>query len=99
MIIFNAIGVAPSFTGLLLLFNFMFPLNTTIENYNIEKLYFDEGAFMGVVLENNIFAKEKRIVGFPDENPNVIKHKKILRLTLNKGLFGFVVVRSRDLID
>ena len=99
MIIFNVIGVGPLFTGLLLLLNFIFSLNTTTTDYKIEKIYFDEGQFIGVVLENNAFANEYRVVDFSDKPPIEIKHHRTLRLTIAKGLFGFEVISDRELIN
>ena len=99
MIIFNVIGVAPLFTAIFLLINFTIPLSTTTEDFKIEKFYFDNGQFKGVILDNHLFSKEPRIVEFQNINPNSIKHKGILRLTLSKGLFGFEVVKYRKIID
>jgi len=99
MIIFNIIGVAPLFTALLFVLNFIIPLSTTTQDYKIEDIYFEAGEFMGVVLENNAFANEDRIVGFSGKNPIGIKRHKTLRLTLSKGIFGFEVVTNRELVN
>jgi hypothetical protein len=99
MIVFNVIGVSPFFTAILLLLNFLIPLSTIVQDYKIDKIYFDDGKFMGVVLENNTYANEERIVEFSDRNPNSVKYKSFLRLTLNKGIFGFEVVSERELIN
>ncbi len=96
MIIFNVIGIAPFFTGLILLLNFTITTVTTTETYNIEKAYFDSGRFVGIVLENNAFADESRIVEFSDKNLIEIKRYKTLSITLDKGLFGFDVVKNRE---
>ena len=54
---------------------------------------------MLVALLNQAFSDEYKIVGFAETNPNSIKYKKALRITLSQGLFGFVVVEERELID
>ena len=99
MIIFNIIGIAPFLTGLLLLLNFTIPLNTTITDYKIEKIYFDDSQSMVVVLESKIFSEEQRIVESSNKSPIKINGKNTLRLTLSKGLFGFDVVEGRELIN
>lgn len=98
MIIFNIIGVAPLFTGLFLLLNFTFTMSTTVEEYKIEKLYFDSGRFIGVVLEKNAHANESRIVEFTDKTAIEIKRYRALKLTIDEGLFGFEVVKDRELV-
>jgi len=97
MIIFNVIGVAPLFTGILLLLNFIIVLNTSTETYKIEKAYFDSGRFVGIVLENNAYADESRIIEFREKTIIEIRRYQYLEITLNKGLFGFDVVKSREL--
>mgnify|MGYP007014083540 FL=1 len=96
MIIFNVMGVAPFLTGLMLLLNFMITLNSSTTTHKIEKAYFDSGRFVGIVLENNAYAKEDRIVEFSDKSLIEIKRYKTLSITLNKGLFSFDVVEKRE---
>lgn len=96
MIIFNVIGVAPLFSGLMLLLNFLAATDTKTETYNIEKAYFDSGRFVGIVLENNAYADESRIVEFSDKNLIEIKRYKTLSITIDEGLFGFDIVKSRE---
>jgi len=99
MIIFNVIGVAPFFTGLFLVLNFLLASNLNTQEYKIEKLYYDNGRFMGVVLENNTFSEEPKIVAFPNSTIKEIAGKEFLELTLAKGLFGFEVIKERKFID
>lgn len=99
MIIFNVIGVAPFLTGLFLVLNFMFASNFTTTTHKIEKFFFDEGQLIGVVLEENAYSEELKIVGFRDVHPNEIARKKHLKVTLAKGLFGFDVIKERALIN
>jgi hypothetical protein len=98
MIIFNVIGVAPFMTGLILLVNFLIISESRTELHNIEKAYFDSGRFVGIVLENNAYADESRIVEFSDKSLIEIRRYKSLQITLNKGLFGFDVIEKRDFL-
>lgn len=99
MIVFNIIGISPLFTGLFLLLNFTVPLNTTITDYKIEKIYFDDSQYMVVVLENKIFSEEQRILKLSNKSLIKIEGKNALKLTLSKGLFGLDVVNDRELVD
>ncbi|MGB0886608.1 MAG: hypothetical protein ACPGSL_00685 [Vicingaceae bacterium] len=96
MIIFNIIGVAPLFTGLMLLLNFTITTHTKTETYNLEKAYFDNGRFVGIVLENNAYADEPRIVEFSDKTLIEIKRYQTLNIKLDEGIFGFDVVVNRE---
>ena len=75
MIIFNVLGAAPFLTGLFLFLNFTFVSNSYTHQYKIEKIYFEgeeNYKSMGVVLENNFFSKERKIVELTDIPPNEI---------------------------
>jgi len=98
MIIFNIIGVAPLFTGLFLTINFLLASNPKTTTYKIEKLYYDHSRFMGVVLENNTFDDEPKIVGFPNITIREVAGKGFLKLTVAEGLFGFEAIKNRTLI-
>ena len=101
MIIFNILGIAPLFTGLFLVLNFMFSSNPSTHNYRIEKLYFegDESyKSVGVVLEENFFSGERKIVEITDPDPAEILNKNFLKVTIADGLFGFKVVKEKVLI-
>ena len=100
-IIFNIIGVAPLLTGLFLLLNFTFASDPFTHNYKIEKIYLEgEQDFrsIGVVLENNFFSGERKIVELTDLPPTNIFENKFLKVTISKGLFGFDVIKERILI-
>lgn len=101
MIIFNIIGVAPFLTGLFLLLNFLFVSESYTNNYKIEKIYLEgeqDYRSIGVVLENNIFSKERKIVEITDTPPSDIFEYHFLKLTLSKGLFGYEVIKEKTLI-
>lgn len=99
MIIFNVIGVGPVFTGLFLLLNFTFSLSTNVKKYKIEQIYFDGGNQIGVILKDNAYSRETRIIEFPYKRITEIKHNQTLKLTLNTGIFGFQVIKNRELIN
>lgn len=101
MIIFNVMGVAPFLTGLFLFLNFTFVSNSYTHYYKIEKIYFEgESSFksMGVVLENNFFSGERKIVELTDVSPNDLVEKKFLKLTISEGIFGYDVIKEKILI-
>ena len=101
-IIFNFIGTGPLLTGLFFLLNFTFSSNPFVHQYKIEKMYFegDESyKSFGVILENNIFSGERKIVELSDISPYELMNKKYLKLTISKGLFGYDVIKERELIQ
>jgi hypothetical protein len=100
-VIFNIIGVAPFLTGLFLVLNFSFSSNPSTHNYRIEKLYFEgeqDYKSIGVVLEENFFSGERKIVELTDPDPTELFEKKFLKVTIAEGLFGFKVVKEKMLI-
>ena len=102
MIIFNIIGVAPFFTGLFLFLNFTFTSNTYTQELRIDKIYFEgEGNqnSIGVILENNIFSDERKIVELTNISTSEILEKKFLKITLSEGIFGYKVIKEKVLID
>ncbi len=101
MIIFNVLGVSPLFTGLFLLLNYTFTSGTYTHHYKIEKIYIEgevDITSIGVVLENNFFSHERKIVELTDIPPNEIYEKNFLKLTISKGLFGYDVIKEKILI-
>jgi hypothetical protein len=102
MIIFNIIGIAPLFTGIFLFLNFTFSSNPFTHQYKIEKLYFEgeeNYKSVGVVLEQNFFSKERKIVELTNPTPEDIFGKKFLKVTISKGLFGYEVIKEKLLIE
>jgi len=101
MVIFNIMGVGPLLTGLFLLSNLIFSSNSITQNYRIEKLYFEgeeNHKIMGVVLQNNAFSEERKIVELTDIDPSEVFEKHFLKLTIAKGLFGYEVLKEKELI-
>lgn len=101
MIIFNILGVAPFLTGLFLVLNFTFISNAHTHMYRIEKVYFEGDVHfksMGVVLENNFFSGERKIVELTDVHPQEILNKQFLKITISEGVFGFNVIKEKVLI-
>ena len=102
MIIFNLIGVAPFFTGLFLLLNFTFVSSSYTHQYRVEKIYFEGGGktyrSMGVVLENNFFSGERKVVELTNVDPSEVLDKKFLKLTISEGLFGYQVIKEKVFI-
>ena len=101
-IIFNIIGVGPFFTGLFLLINFFFSTNSFTHQYRIDKIYIDgEDSYqsIGVVLENNIFSGEPKIVELTEDEILTIYQKKSLILTISEGALGFQVIKEKKLLD
>ena len=101
MIIFNILGVAPFLTGLFLLINFTFVSESYTHRYKIDKIYFEgEQGYksVGVVLEDNFFSGERKIVELTDVPPNEIIGKQFLKITISKGIFGFEVIKEKILI-
>ncbi len=94
-------GVAPIFSGLFLVINFMFATNTKTQDFKIEKIYFEgdqNSKVAGVVLENNIYSDERKIVELADFNPTEFTGKPIFRVTLSDGLFGYQVINEKKLV-
>ncbi len=101
MIIFNILGVAPFLTGMFLLLNFTFITSSFTHQYKIEKIYFEgeqDYKSVGVVLEDNFFSGERKIVELTDIPPNEIMGKQFLKVTISKGIFGFEVIKEKMLI-
>ena len=94
-------GVAPLLTGLFLALNFIFSSGNISHDYKIEKIYFEgEESYksVGVILENNFFSGERKIVQLSDPDPSEIMNNSHFRVTLGKGLFGFEVIKERTFI-
>lgn len=101
MIIFNILGMGPFLTGLFLVLNFTFTTDSFTHEYKIERIYFEgeqNYQSMGVVLENNFFSSERKIVELTDIPPNEVMGKSLLKVTISKGLFGFDVIKEKMLI-
>jgi hypothetical protein len=101
VIIFNILGMCPFLTGLFLLLNFMFATNPYTHDYRVEKIYFEgeeNYKSIGVVLENNIFSQEPKIVELSDTDSYDLRTKSFLRVTIAKGLFGYKVINAREFI-
>ena len=101
MIIFNLLGMGPFLTGMFLVINFVFASDSFTHNYKIEKVYFEgeqNYQSMGVILENNFFSGERKIVELTDIPPNEVVGKSYLKVTISKGLFGFEVIKEKMLI-
>lgn len=101
MIIFNLLGVAPFLTGLFLVLNFTFISSSYTHQYRIEKIYFEgeeNYKSIGVVLENNFFSGERKIVELSDIPPNEILGNRFLKVTISEGLFGYDVIKEKILI-
>ena len=101
MIIFNLLGVAPFLTGLFFFLNFTFSSNPDTHNYRIEKIYFEgeeNYKSMGVVLEQNFFSEERKIVELTNIEPSEVLDKKFLKVTVSEGLFGIKVIKEKVLI-
>ncbi len=101
VIFFNVMGIAPLFTGLFLTLNFIFASNPTTHKFKIEKIYFEgqeDFKSVGVVLENNYFSGERKIVELTDVNPSEIYEKSNFQVTISEGLFGFQVINEKLII-
>ncbi len=101
VIIFNIVGLCPFLTGLFLLLNFAFANDPHTHEYKIEKIYI-EGELnyksIGVVLENNFFSQEPKIVELTETDTYQINQKKFLRVTICQGLFGYEVIKEREFL-
>ncbi len=100
MIIFNILGVAPILTGLFLCLNFMFVTDEFSHDYKIMDIFIDgkeNHKTIGVVLENNVFSGNDKIVKINNITPDVLMSSHY-RVTLAKGLFGFEVVKETKFI-
>ena len=94
-------GIAPISSGLFLVINFMFATNTQTHDFKIEKIYFegDENSkVVGIILENNIYTGEHKIVELTDFNPVEFTGKPIFRVTLSDGLFGYQVINEKKMV-
>ena len=101
-IIFNIIGIGPFLTGLFLFINFTFSSNPFTHQYKIEKLYFEgeqDYKSIGVVLEENMFSKERKIVELTRVSPNEVFSKQFLKVTIAEGLFGYQVIKEKELVN
>lgn len=100
MIIFNILGVAPILTGLFLCLNFMSVTDEFSHDYKIMDIFIDgkeNHRTIGVVLENNVFSGNDKIVQISSITPEVLNSSHY-RVTLAKGLFGFEVVKETKFI-
>lgn len=102
VVIFNLIGIAPIFTGLFLLLNYSYSSSPFTYKYRVEKIYIDGAPgyeSVGVVLENNFFSGEQKIVKIKNPNPQEMMNNKYLKVTIAEGLFGFQVVTEKIFVD
>ena len=102
MVIFNLIGVAPLLTGLFLCLNLLFSSNEYSHDYKIENIYIngeESQRTVGVILENNVFSGNDKIVEISSITPDELLYSSHFRVTLAKGLFGFDVVKERSFIS
>ena len=100
MILFNIIGISPLLAGFFLLINFTFITDSYTHQYRIEKIYFEgeqNYKTMGVILENNFFSGERKIVELTNIPPDISK-KQFLKITISEGIFGFDVIKEKILI-
>ena len=100
MIIFNIIGVAPFLTGLFLFLNFAFTTDEFSHDYKIINIFIDgkeNHKTIGVVLENNMFSGNDKIVKIGTITPEILNSSHY-RVTLATGLFGFEVVKETEFI-
>jgi len=101
-LIFNVIGVGPFLTALFLLTNFIFSSNPSIHQYKIEKIYFegeDDYKSINIILKNNRFADESKIINIDNLNLQNLKNNSKLKLVLEKGLFGYEVIKKREFVN
>jgi cell division septal protein FtsQ len=101
VIIFNILGVAPFFTGVFLVLNFIFASQTKTTEYLIEKFYIEgeqHNASAGIILENNTYSEERKIVELTPEEASELIGKTHLKLTISKGLFGFEIIKDREFL-
>ncbi len=98
VVIFNIVGMAPFFTGLFLVLNFLFSTTLSTNEHFIEKVYlgsYENNLPPKIILENNLYEEQSKITEItPEESPEVIT-SNYLKLTLGKGLFGFEVIKER----
>jgi hypothetical protein len=100
VVIFNIIGVAPFFTGLFLLLNLTFSSNAFTHDYKIENIFIEGESHqksIGVILENNVFSGNKKIIQISHITPELLNSSHF-RITLAKGLFGYDVIMEREFI-
>lgn len=100
MIIFNVLGVAPILTGLFLCLNFLFVTDEFSHDYKIMDIFIDgkeNHKTIGVVLENNVFSGNDKIVKINNITPDVLTSSHY-RVTLATGLFGYEVVKETKFI-
>ena len=82
--------------------NFTFSSNPFTHQYKIEKLYFEgeqDYKSIGVVLEENMFSKERKIVELTRVSPNEVFSKQFLKVTIAEGLFGYQVIKEKELVN
>lgn len=101
VIIFNIVGMAPFFTGLFLVLNFLFSTTLSTNEYFIEKVYLgslENNLPPKIILENNLYADQSKITEVaPEEAAEAISNNYLI-LTLGKGLFGFEVIKEREFV-
>jgi hypothetical protein len=103
VILFNIMGIAPILTGLLLVINYTFSTNPKTHEFKIEKIYLEgeeNYKSVGVVLEENFFSGEPKIVELTDFDPALILGKdNFFKVTISEGYFGFDVIKERLIIN
>lgn len=101
VIIFNVIGVAPILTALFLLLNFLITVETSTQELKIVELgYIGDGnaKTLQVVLENNVFSDNAKIIEINSITPDELLHSTHFRVTIGKGLFGYDVIKDKSFI-
>jgi len=101
-VLFNVIGIAPICTGLLLLINHTFVSNPVTYKYKVEKIYIESDLGyepIGVVLENNFFSDEKKIVKISDSDLQEMPKNKYLKIIIADGILGFQVIKQKVFVN
>ncbi len=101
IVLFNVIGMGPILTGLFLLINLLFTSSQYTHKYKIEKIYLngvENVNGIGVILENNIFSHEPKIVELKDDDKYNIHTQGYFKITLATGFFGYEVIKNRAFV-
>lgn len=102
IVLFNLLGITPILTGLFLTVNFVF--GTPMSQHNIPITNFHlkgntEYNSVTLVLDNNAFDDEDKILTFGSLKPSEITSNSSLLLKLGKGLFGYEVIFERTIVS
>lgn len=95
-IIFNILGVGPFLTGLFLCLNFLFTSNLQTSKYEFNGFKTNSNTVDLLIIENK---PELPIEAF-NCPPEILHQMKgnILKITTGDGLFGFGVIKDREII-